>query len=59
MMKNKQSKLTLTKDTVRQLSALNSDEVAQAAGGGTSGYGMCKQYATLYCSVGGGRGACL
>ncbi len=58
MIKNKQSKLTLAKHTIRQLNALNNDEIAQAAGGGTSGYGMCKNYATLYCSVGGGRGTC-
>ncbi|MCE9576000.1 MAG: class I lanthipeptide [Deltaproteobacteria bacterium] len=50
-----QSKLVLAKDTIQQLT---STSLSQAAGGGTSGYGMCKNYATLLCSVGGGRGAC-
>jgi hypothetical protein len=58
----KQSKLTLSKETVRRLSPVSDEELAGVAGGdvsGTTGYGMCRKYATIYCSVGGGRGICM
>jgi hypothetical protein len=50
----KASKLTLTKETLRGLSH---DELGQVAGAG-SGYGSCRNNATMLCSVGGGRGNC-
>jgi hypothetical protein len=61
MMKKKQSKLTLAKNTVRQLNVLASEQIAEVAAAGThaTGYGMCRRNVTFYCSVGGGRGICM
>ncbi len=60
MIKKTQAKLTLTTETVRQLDALTSAELARAAGGVATGLGMCTSgyTPTLYCSAGGGRGTC-
>jgi hypothetical protein len=55
----KPSKLSLSTETIRRLDALSTEELAQVAGGGTTGYSPCRNYATLYCSVGGGRGTCM
>jgi hypothetical protein len=54
----KSAKLSLSTETIRRLDALSTEELAQVAGGGTTGYSPCRNYATIYCSVGGGRGTC-
>ena len=62
-MKNRPSKLTLGKETLRALNPLTDEDLAQVAGGSTgegtrSGLSPCRRYFTLHCSVAGGRGTC-